>query len=136
MNAYAPLIAALIALLAGLTIGKAWERYKLKDGKWIDRRGPRAALLVGPMLILLGTAGLWSARYAGYFVAGLLIGAGFCIEVGNRIADARAVGRSEPLGPPARATVNPCDLDIRKAGERPHMLGRHVSGADECDFQR
>jgi len=33
--------AALIALLIGLTIGKAWERYKLRDGKWIDRRRAR-----------------------------------------------------------------------------------------------
>jgi lipopolysaccharide assembly protein B len=41
VSAYAPLVAALIALLAGLTIGKAWERYKLKDGKWIDRRRAR-----------------------------------------------------------------------------------------------
>ncbi len=41
MNGYAPLLAALVALLAGLTIGKAWERYKLKDGKWIDRRRAR-----------------------------------------------------------------------------------------------
>jgi lipopolysaccharide assembly protein B len=41
MSAYAPLLAALIALLAGLTIGKAWERYKLRDGKWIDRRRAR-----------------------------------------------------------------------------------------------
>jgi lipopolysaccharide biosynthesis regulator YciM len=32
---------ALIALLAGLAIGKAWERYKLKGGKWIDRRRAR-----------------------------------------------------------------------------------------------
>lgn len=38
MNEYAPLLAALIALLAGLTIGKAWERYKLRDGTWVDRR--------------------------------------------------------------------------------------------------
>jgi lipopolysaccharide assembly protein B len=28
----------LLALLAGLTVGKAWERYKLRDGRWIDRR--------------------------------------------------------------------------------------------------
>ncbi|MDE3156822.1 MAG: tetratricopeptide repeat protein [Acidobacteriota bacterium] len=41
MNAYAPLLAGLIALLAGLAIGKAWERYKLQDGHWIDRRRAR-----------------------------------------------------------------------------------------------
>lgn len=37
MSPYA-LIAVLIALLAGLGVGKAWERYKLRDGRWIDRR--------------------------------------------------------------------------------------------------
>jgi lipopolysaccharide assembly protein B len=31
----------LVVLLAGLTIGKAWERYKLRDGRWIDRRRAR-----------------------------------------------------------------------------------------------
>src|SRR5438477_11207311 len=41
MNGYAPLLAALVALLAGLAIGKAWERYKLRDGEWIDRRRAR-----------------------------------------------------------------------------------------------
>jgi len=41
MASYAPLLAALIALLAGLTIGKAWERYKLRDGTWFDRRRAR-----------------------------------------------------------------------------------------------
>ena len=41
MNEYAPLLAALAALLVGLTIGKAWERYKLRDGGWIDRRRAR-----------------------------------------------------------------------------------------------
>ena len=35
------LLAVLIALLAGLAIGKAWERYKLQDGRWIDRRRGR-----------------------------------------------------------------------------------------------
>jgi lipopolysaccharide biosynthesis regulator YciM len=34
-------LAALLALLAGLAIGKAWERSKLRDGKWIDRRRAR-----------------------------------------------------------------------------------------------
>src|SRR6186997_742442 len=37
MTQYA-LLAVLIALLAGLMVGKAWERYKLRDGRWIDRR--------------------------------------------------------------------------------------------------
>jgi lipopolysaccharide biosynthesis regulator YciM len=32
------LLAVLIALLLGLAVGKAWERYKLRDGRWIDRR--------------------------------------------------------------------------------------------------
>jgi hypothetical protein len=41
MNGYAPLLAALLALLAGLAIGKAWERYKLRDGRWFDRRRAR-----------------------------------------------------------------------------------------------
>src|SRR5690348_8437984 len=34
-------VGVLLALLAGLAIGKAWERYKLRDGRWIDRRRAR-----------------------------------------------------------------------------------------------
>jgi lipopolysaccharide assembly protein B len=41
MSSYALLLTALLALLAGLTIGKAWERYKLRDGQWFDRRKAR-----------------------------------------------------------------------------------------------
>jgi lipopolysaccharide assembly protein B len=41
MGDYAPLLAGLLALLAGLAIGKAWERYKLRDGRWFDRRKAR-----------------------------------------------------------------------------------------------
>lgn len=36
-----PFLGALVALLAGLAVGKAWERYKLRDGRWIDRRRAR-----------------------------------------------------------------------------------------------
>jgi lipopolysaccharide biosynthesis regulator YciM len=32
------LLAVLLALLLGIAVGKAWERYKLRDGRWIDRR--------------------------------------------------------------------------------------------------
>src|ERR1044072_6367869 len=38
MAHYLPLLAVLVALLLGLIVGKAWERYKLRDGRWIDRR--------------------------------------------------------------------------------------------------
>src|SRR5580765_8168208 len=41
MNDYSTLLTALVALLVGLTVGKAWERYKLRDGKWLDRRRTR-----------------------------------------------------------------------------------------------
>src|SRR5690349_4067394 len=37
----AVLLASLVALLLGLAVGKAWERYKLRDGVWIDRRRAR-----------------------------------------------------------------------------------------------
>src|SRR5215475_14073917 len=38
MREYLPLLGVLFALLIGLSVGKAWERYKLRDGRWIDRR--------------------------------------------------------------------------------------------------
>jgi lipopolysaccharide assembly protein B len=34
-------LAVLVALLVGLAAGKAWERYKLQDGHWVDRRRAR-----------------------------------------------------------------------------------------------
>jgi lipopolysaccharide biosynthesis regulator YciM len=41
MSDYLPMLVGLVALLLGLAIGKAWERYKLRDGRWIDRRKAR-----------------------------------------------------------------------------------------------
>ena len=35
------LLATLVALLIGLAVGKAWERYKLREGRWFDRRKAR-----------------------------------------------------------------------------------------------
>ncbi len=35
------LLGVLLALLIGLAAGKAWERYKLREGRWIDRRKAR-----------------------------------------------------------------------------------------------
>ena len=41
MENYAAFLAALVAALLGLATGKAWERYKLREGRWIDRRKAR-----------------------------------------------------------------------------------------------
>jgi lipopolysaccharide biosynthesis regulator YciM len=41
MSDYALILAVLTSVLVGLTAGKAWERYKLRGGKWIDRRRAR-----------------------------------------------------------------------------------------------
>lgn len=41
MQGYGIVFGVLIALLAGLAAGKAWERYKLIEGRWIDRRRVR-----------------------------------------------------------------------------------------------
>jgi lipopolysaccharide biosynthesis regulator YciM len=41
MSEYGPMLAALVALLIGLAAGKAQERYKLRDGRWFDRRKAR-----------------------------------------------------------------------------------------------
>src|SRR6188768_1154161 len=41
MQGYAFLFGVLFALLLGLAAGKAWERYKLVEGRWIDRRRVR-----------------------------------------------------------------------------------------------
>jgi len=49
-----PMLVGLLALLAGLAIGKAWERYKLRDGQWIDRRKARESphFIVGLDLVV------------------------------------------------------------------------------------
>ncbi len=41
MDSSLALLTALVALLIGLAVGKAWERYKLHEGRWIDRRKAR-----------------------------------------------------------------------------------------------
>ena len=41
MQGYGVVFGVIIALLVGLAAGKAWERYKLIEGRWIDRRRVR-----------------------------------------------------------------------------------------------
>ena len=48
MEGYGIVFGVLIALLIGLAAGKAWERYKLVEGRWIDRRRVRAVAALHP----------------------------------------------------------------------------------------
>ncbi len=41
MQEYGVIFGVLVALLVGLAAGKAWERYKLVEGRWLDRRRVR-----------------------------------------------------------------------------------------------
>jgi lipopolysaccharide biosynthesis regulator YciM len=41
MADYTPFLTALVALLVGVAAGKLWERYRLQEGRWIDRRKAR-----------------------------------------------------------------------------------------------
>ena len=72
------LLIALAALLAGMAVGKAWERYKLVEGRWIDRRRVRQS----PHFIL----GL------NYLVAGQV---DLAIEELEKARDAREAERHE-----------------------------------------
>jgi lipopolysaccharide biosynthesis regulator YciM len=60
MQGYGFLLGVLIALLAGLAIGKAWERYKLVQGRWIDRRRIRQSphFIVGLNYLVAGQVDL------------------------------------------------------------------------------
>lgn len=56
MQDYLLLLSVLIALLVGLATGKAWERYKLVEGRWIDRRRIRQSphFIVGLNYLVAG----------------------------------------------------------------------------------
>ncbi len=80
MTVYLPMLVALVALLAGLAIGKAWERYKLRDGQWIDRR---------------------KARESPHFIVGLDLVVANQIDAGHRRAVPGGVARRGcPRDPP------------------------------------
>jgi len=60
MDSALVLIIAITALLIGLAAGKAWERYKLHDGQWIDRRRIRQSphFIVGLNYLVAGRVDL------------------------------------------------------------------------------
>jgi lipopolysaccharide assembly protein B len=64
MQGYGVLLGVLVALLVGLAAGKAWERYKLVEGRWIDRRRVRQSphFILGLNYLVAGQVDLATAE--------------------------------------------------------------------------
>jgi lipopolysaccharide biosynthesis regulator YciM len=64
MQGYGVLLGVLVALLIGLAAGKAWERYKLVEGRWIDRRRVRQSphFILGLNYLVAGQVDLATAE--------------------------------------------------------------------------
>lgn len=60
MDSGVVLILVIVALLVGLAGGKAWERYKLMEGQWVDRRRVRQSphFIVGLNYLVAGRVDL------------------------------------------------------------------------------
>ena len=101
MQSYLFLLAVLVALLVGLAAGKAWERYKLVEGRWIDRRRVRRSpfFILGLNHLVAGRVDL--AIEALEKASGLDPGA-FELRLvrrgGGRRPCARRAGRGRPRG--------------------------------------
>src|SRR6186713_1505432 len=129
MQAYSLLFGVLIALLVGLAAGKAWERYKLIEGRWIDRRRVRQSphFILGLNYLVAGQVDLAieelerAARLAdpGSLVLRLVLGnlhreKG---QVGRAIEEHRALLQRPRLNRIEHANVLLClGLDYRRGG--------------------
>src|SRR5579862_8972345 len=95
MQSYLFLVIALVFLLGGLAAGKAWERYKLVEGRWIDRRRVRQSphFILGLNYLVAGQvdAAIESLQKA----SGLDPGAfELCLVLGNLYREKGQVGRA------------------------------------------
>src|SRR6186713_773661 len=129
MQAYSLLFGVLIALLVGLAAGKAWERYKLIEGRWIDRRRVRQSphFILGLNYLVAGQVDLAieelerAARLAdpGSLVLRLVLGNLYREkgQVGRAIEEHRALLQRPRLNRIEHANVLLClGLDYRRGG--------------------
>jgi len=95
MQDYLLLLSVLLALLVGLATGKAWERYKLVEGRWIDRRRIRQSphFIVGLNYLVAGQvdAAIGELEKAGRLDPGALE---LRLVLGNLYREKGQVGRA------------------------------------------
>lgn len=128
MQGYLLLLVALIALLAGLAAGKAWERYKLVEGRWIDRRRVRRSpffilglnhLVAGQVDLAIEALEKASALDPGAFELRLVLGNLYREkgQVGRAINEHQALLQRPRMNKVEQANVLLClGLDYRRGG--------------------
>ncbi len=128
MQGYGIVFGVLVALLVGLAAGKAWERYKLVEGRWIDRRRVRQSphFILGLNYLVAGQVDLAVAELeraasldAGALELRLVLGNLYREkgQVGRAIQEHQALLQRPRLNRIEHANVLLClGLDYRRGG--------------------
>lgn len=128
MQGYFLLLAALVSLLIGLAAGKAWERYKLVEGRWIDRRRVRRSpffilglnhLVAGQVDLAIEALEKASGLDPGAFELRLVLGNLYREkgQVGRAIGEHQALLQRPRMNRVEQANVLLClGLDYRRGG--------------------
>jgi lipopolysaccharide biosynthesis regulator YciM len=128
MQGYLLLLVALVALLIGLAAGKAWERYKLVEGRWIDRRRVRRSpffilglnhLVAGQVDLAIEALEKASSLDPGAFELRLVLGNLYREkgQVGRAINEHQALLQRPRMNKIEQANVLLClGLDYRRGG--------------------
>jgi lipopolysaccharide biosynthesis regulator YciM len=128
MNSSLLLIVTISALLLGLVAGRAWERYKLVQGQWVDRRRIRQTphFIVGLNYLVAGRVDLAIEQFEaalaldpGALELRLMLGNLYRErgQVGRAIQEHQALLQRPRLNPMEHANVLLClGLDYRQAG--------------------
>ena len=128
MQGYLLLLGVLVALLVGLAAGKAWERYKLVEGRWIDRRRVRRSpyfilglnhLVAGQVDLAIEALEKASGLDPGAFELRLILGNLYREkgQVGRAIGEHQALLQRPRLNRIEQANVLVClGLDYRRGG--------------------
>jgi lipopolysaccharide biosynthesis regulator YciM len=128
LQSYVVLFVFLLTLLGGLAAGKAWERYKLVEGRWIDRRRVRQSphfilglnyLVAGQVDLAIESLEKASSLDPGAFELRLVLGNLYREkgQVGRSIQEHQALLQRPRLNKIEQANVLLClGLDYRRGG--------------------